>query len=230
MNLLNVFKTKTKTVETNGAKLQKAQEELGQLQTEVSQKTTQKGQIQQALTVVSANLVIDPKDAEATKKKAQAEKKLAELTTEIGELNGKITQATEKVSEAQKAVAKSKGEVFKQERVKEATAVKVAHKLAQEFNGFKEGTAFNSQDWTDWASAYGYPVNNERVISPLIGATNSYHKKIVNNNEVIPVLRAEKEEVEKLSQEKADELTQKVFAYAEELLKAEGIELKKRNW
>ncbi|MED4342833.1 hypothetical protein [Bacillus licheniformis] len=225
MKLLDIFKKNVKSVEETEKNLQATREELAKVQQEIAEKNTQKGQLAQAIPVVSASLVIDPKDAEAKKKKEQAEKKIQEITKEVEALSQKQTELQAQVSEAQKAVGQSKGEVFKQEHVRSQTASKVVEKLKSELGGVKL-PASPKNGWINWAEAYGYPVKEERIYSPLYGTyMNSTRKEVVNSDKVVPVLREHKAEVTSVSEKKADEIAFKVMEYAKKLLKEEGIEL-----
>lgn len=225
MKLLEIFKKNVKTVEETEKSLQAKREELAKVQQEISEKNTQKGQLASAIQVISANLVIDPKDAEANKKKAQAEKKIAEISKEVEALSQKQNELTFQIEEARKAVGQSKGEVFKQEHVRSQTASKVVEKLKKEL-GEARLPSSPKNDWIDWAEAYGYPVSEERVYSPVYGTyMNTTHKKIVDSDNVVPILREHINEVRRVSDEKAKEITSKVMEYAKKLMKEEGIEL-----
>ncbi|MGG3623120.1 hypothetical protein ABES25_06095 [Bacillus gobiensis] len=228
MKLLDIFKKNVKTVEENEKELQAIREELARVQEDISEKQTQQGQLNSAIKVVSAHLVIDPKDAEANKKKEQAEKKLAQLSKEIEILSQKQAELQAQESEAQKTVGQSKGEVFKQERVRKAIAGRVTKTLADELQTLGKKTQYSHGNWEDWAEAYGYPVHKQPVYSPLYGShTKSTRKEIVDRDKVVPKLREHQAEVDSVAEEKAKEISDKVMEYTKKLFKDEGIELDK---
>lgn len=225
MKLLDIFKKNVKTVEETEKSLQAKREELAKVQQEIAEKNTQKGQLASAIQVLSANLVIDPKDAEAKRKKEQAEKKIAEINKEVEALNQKQNELQAKVEEARKAVGQSKGEVFKQEHIRFQTAFKVVEKLKRELERLKLPSSPKNY-WIDWAEAYGFPVSEERIYIPMYGTySNSTQKEIVNSDSIIPILSEQKNEVVRVSDEKAKEIASKVMEYTMKLMKEEGIEL-----
>ncbi|MGG3663618.1 hypothetical protein [Bacillus gobiensis] len=223
MKLLDIFKKNVKTVEENEKELQVIREELAKVQENISEKQTQQGQLNSAISVVSAYLAIDPKDAEANKKKEQAEKKIAQLSKEIETLSQKQTDLQAQESEAQKAVGQSKGEVFKQEHIRFQTAKKTVNDIKEELEALKLPASPRDDDM-DWAKAYGYPIENYSSKRTMYGDWIN-QKKIANNEQVIPVLREQRAEVNETAQQKADEISEKVMEYAKKLLRDEGIEL-----
>lgn len=225
MKLTDIFKKKVANVEEAEKGLQAKREELTKVQSELQEKQTQKGQVAQAIQVVSAHLVIDPRDADSKKKKEKAESTLQSLTKDINDLSQKQAELQAQIAEAQKVVGQSKGEVFKQEHIKAGIAFKTLNKVKKELEAVKL-PAKPSDKWEKWAREYGYPVRKERQFIPMYGTySNSTQEVIVNREEVIPVLKEHKAEVERVSEEKAQEISVKVMEYAKKLLKEEGIEL-----
>ena len=219
MKLTDVFAKSKKTVETTGKALEKAQEELNNIKAEIAEKQKQKQQIQQAMNVISAHLVIDPTDKNATTQKNKAESKIAEIDKEIIKLNEKAQKAQEALTKAQKEHNTSKGELFKQEYTKRMTAYHFKNELEKMNEALeKKLPNYPHSDWVDWSRAYGLPVQS---YSTPFGKVN--FRELPEN---VPFLREQRQEAEAVSKEKAKEIISKVEQLIEELLEAEGIELK----
>lgn len=219
MKLTDVFAKSQKTVETTGKALEKAQEELNKVKAEIAEKQKQKQQIQQAMNVISAHLVIDPTDKNATAQKNKAESKIAEIDKEIIKLNEKAQKAQVALTKAQKEHNTSKGELFKQEYIKAMTAYHFNNELGKMIKAIESKLPnYPHSDWVDWSRAYGLPVQS--YTTPFGKVT---FRELPEN---VPFLREQRQDAEAFSKEKAKEIISKVEKLIEELLEAEGIELK----
>ncbi|KZR56960.1 hypothetical protein [Pseudobacillus badius] len=220
MKLTDIFTKSQKTVETTGKVLEKAQEELNKVQAEVAEKQMQKQQIQQAMNVISAHLVIDPTDKNATAQKNKAESKVAEIDKEIVKLNEKAQKAQVALTKAQKEYSTSKGEVFKQEHTKAMVAYRFNNELDKMLKAIESKLPnYPHSDWVEWSRAYGLPVQSYSTPSGSVA-----FRELAEN---VPFLREQRQDAEAVSGEKAKELISKVEKFIEELLETEGIELKK---
>ncbi|WP_350019341.1 hypothetical protein [Priestia flexa] len=219
MKLKQLFTKVNKTITAGEETLQVQRQELSHLQSQLQDKQTKLSQVSNALNVISASLVIDENDKQALAQKGKAENTIESLKVDIATLEGEIDELNSKISDSEKAVKEAKGESFKQEVVKKRALIQLRKQLAYDINSLY---AVENSDWFSWAESYGYEVKNEQVVN-FTGATNSYSKKIVNENEVISHLQQMNDEATELAEEKAQELADKIKDFTAQLLKDEGL-------
>ncbi|MEC1866734.1 hypothetical protein [Bacillus paralicheniformis] len=218
MKLTDILNKNKKTVEGAEKVLEKAHKELGDIQAQVAEKNKHKQQLIQAMNVIEASLVIDPADKNAKAQKNKADKKLAEIDKEIEKLSEKAQKAQEALTEAQKGVKNSKGEVFKQEIINQRVEAGFKRKFSVVERRVEHGlNSYKHIDWVDWSKGYGLPL--EQIQTP-----NGFQLKAKQEN--MPLIKEVNNEAQEVANKKVDELIAKVEKAIEEILEAEGIELR----
>jgi hypothetical protein len=208
--------SKAKTTNNASKGLEKATATLGELQKEQQKLTTQKNQLTDAISVISANLVIDENDKTAQKQLEKAQAKIKAIESQLTEVSGKVQEAQEAVTQAQKEVKLSKGEVFKSEYIKDVTRAVTVKGLEKQFSKIKESNdAYKIYNNNEWGQAYGFQPTD---------TLNGYKLPTPEQERfAVEIGRGATTE----AQENAQRITEKVMKAVHEILEAEGVELKK---
>jgi len=215
MKLTDLFKKNSKAIEDSKKAIEKLQGELPVVQKEKAELTTQRGQLQNALNVIKASLIIDPDDKDAGKKQKQATKKIQDLEKKINELAQIESELQGSISKAGEEKKFFEGELFMSEYAKDFVSYQVVKQVGEKLEKNLYGKNDRSPDWVEIAKAYKLPLRQELTPS---GKVSEYER-----HEDMPFLREKRDEAEKAAKEKTQEIVQKTIDYMNELLKAEGI-------
>ncbi|MEH7018103.1 MULTISPECIES: hypothetical protein [Bacillus] len=182
-NLLEGNNKKVKTVENAQKEVDKltvAENELHDQRSSVARKISE---VEQALRIISANLVIDEKDKTALASKEKGTKKLESLQAEVAELDSKIANTREKVLEAKKELFRSQGEEAKKVNIEVTKNQMVIHQI-NEFFDVDSYSAHslkgNHQAPQDISQAYGlgdFQQLNPQEQSFILGINKEINEK-----------------------------------------------------
>ncbi|WP_439033654.1 hypothetical protein ABEV81_10390 [Bacillus paranthracis] len=123
--LLEGNNKKAKTVDAAQKELDKLTVAESELQGKRSGVATQISEVERALGIISANLIIDENDKQALVSKDKGTKKLENLQKELSELDSKIAETQQKKLEANKEVYRSQGEEARKNNVEVAKQIRV---------------------------------------------------------------------------------------------------------
>lgn len=157
--LANLFgNKKVKSVEVAQKEADKLIAAVGELQSKRSSIASKISEVEQALRIISANLVIDEKDKTALASKEKGTKKLESLRAELSELDSKIANTQEKALEAKKELFRSQGEEAKKvnvEVVKQQAVIQLINKFFDVDSYSAYSLKGNYQVPQDISQAYG---------------------------------------------------------------------------
>ncbi|WP_377866427.1 hypothetical protein [Bacillus sp. R86525] len=208
--LLESGSKKVKTVDAAQKELDKLTVAESELQGKRSGVATQISEVERALGIISANLIIDENDKQALASKDKGTKRVEILRKELSELDSKIVEAQQKKLEANKELFRSQGE---EARKKNVEAIKQS-KVIGGINDFFGIDSYSShgmkgvhKQGIDLSEAYG--LGDFQQINPV---GQSF---VINANS----------EDNSRGQEKAKEIVKEAFEAMKAVLDKHGIEL-----
>ncbi|WP_243521817.1 hypothetical protein [Bacillus pseudomycoides] len=218
MNMLNTIKNllegnnkKVKTVEAAKREVDKLTATENELQSQRSSVAGKINEVENALRIIAANLVIDDKDKAALASKEKGTKKLENMRAELNELDTKIVETQQKALEAKKDLFRSQGD---QARKNSVEVVKQQSVIGNLIGFFKAENIYGSlmfghvnKPTTDLSEAYGLGDFQQ-----------------VNPGEQRFVIEANKEDMAK-GKEEARAITKEAIEAVQAVLAKHGIEL-----
>lgn len=123
--LLEGNNKKAKTVDAAQKELDKLTAIESELQGKRLGVATQISEVEQAIRVVSANLIIDENDKQALTTKEKGTKRVESLRKELSELDTRIVEAQQKKLEANKELFRSQGEEARKNNIEATKQVRV---------------------------------------------------------------------------------------------------------
>lgn len=208
--LLESGSKKVKTVDAAQKELDKLTATESELQGKRSSVASKISDVEQAIRVVSANLIIDENDKQALTTKEKGTKRVESLQKELSELDSKIAETQQKKLEANKEVYRSQGEEARKNNVEVAKQIRVIGGI-NNFFGIDSYSSHSvrgaNKHGVDLSEAYG--LGDFQQINPV---GQSF---VINANS----------EDNSRGQEKAKEIVKEAFEAMKAVLDKHGIEL-----
>ncbi|MEH7047842.1 hypothetical protein [Bacillus pseudomycoides] len=157
-NLLEGNNKKVKTVEAAKREVDKVTATENELQSQRSSVSGKINEVENALRIISANLVIDDKDKAALASKEKGTKKLESLQTEVAELDTQIANTRKKALESKNELFRSQGEEAKKvniEVIKKQAVIQLINKFFDVDSYSAYSLKGNYQVPQDISQAYG---------------------------------------------------------------------------
>ncbi|WP_459501105.1 hypothetical protein [Bacillus sp. C1] len=211
-SLLEGNNKKIKTVEAAQKELDKLETQVSDLQGKRLGVAQQIGEVENAVRIISANLVIDENDKTALASKEKGNRKLKNLQVELSEFDTKIADTQQQVLESKKELFRSQGEEARKNNVE---GVKQQNTIDNLIKFFKAEDVYGSclfryvrkNHVIDLAQAYG--LGDFQQINPV---DQSF------------VFEANQEDVAK-GKEKANEIVKEALEAMKTVLDKHDIEL-----
>ncbi|MEH7508140.1 hypothetical protein V7159_10570 [Priestia megaterium] len=151
--MMNFFTRKTKAIETSQKDFDKLNNEVETLEATQAELTQQIEQINSAMNVISATLLIDSSDKNALATKTKGEKQIEKFKAELADTQEKLSKANEKRVEAQVDLNQAQGEKARAEALKQATGQKAVYKALKVMEKVEPSDVIQEQ--INLAQAYG---------------------------------------------------------------------------
>ncbi|HDR7611151.1 TPA: hypothetical protein QCX47_002747 [Bacillus mycoides] len=146
---------KTKTIEVATQELNKTSELVTTIESQQAELQERIAKIGNAMNIIEATLLIDPKDKNAIATKSKGEKQLEELSDELASSQEQLAIANEKRFEAQKELHKSTGEKAQQHGITESSKLTAVQFLTNTLENIDKNWII-TEETQDVSQAYGF--------------------------------------------------------------------------
>lgn len=210
---------KVKQQEAAQKELEKVQTQESDLQGQLAQAQSNQAKIQQALSVVEANLVIDENDKQALAQQKKAQSKLDDLAKEIVATQEKLVEIVEKKQLAIRETFRSRGDLARKHNVKARLSVVAPARINKALGIEEDVFKFKSVpvESKDLATEYGF--GNTQSLAPIARLRDE------NQNEDFNEIVRMNDEDFKQAEEQAETIAREIEGAIKSIFEKNGIEL-----